>query len=159
MLSKTNLTALKQSRRLGIGRLLLMARRDFLARLAVKLADSTDTALLQSRGALLPFIDLEGTRNTELARRLGISKQAVGKRVRELEQAGLLKREADAADGRAFLVSFTDAGINYLLGMHRAITEVEGEYDALVGAAQMATTRDVLARIAYDARDDDPATG
>lgn len=153
------MASLKQSRRSGIGRLLLMARRDFLERLAAKLADSTDTALLQARGALLPFIDLEGTRSTELARRLGISKQAVGRQVRELEDAGLLKRETDAADGRAFLVSFTEAGVQYLLEMHRAITEVEGEYDALVGAAKMASTRDALARIAYDERDDNSASG
>lgn len=156
MPGKAELEVLKQSRRLGIGRLLLMARRDFLARLAVKLADSTDTALLQSSGALLPFIDLEGTRSTELARRLGVSKQAVGKRIRELEDAGFLKRETDAADGRAFLVSFTDAGISYLQEMHRAITEVEHEYDSLVGAGQMTTTRDALARIAYGRQDDNP---
>jgi DNA-binding MarR family transcriptional regulator len=131
-----------------------MARRDFLARLAVKLADSTDTALLQSSGALLPFIDLEGTRSTELARRLGISKQAVGKRIRELEEAGFLKRETDAADGRAFLVSFTDAGISYLLEMHRAINEVEREYDAQIGIHNMAIARAALARIAYNAGDE-----
>jgi DNA-binding MarR family transcriptional regulator len=156
MPGKAELEGLKQSRRLGIGRLLLMARRDFLARLAVKLADRNDTALLQSSGALLPFIDLEGTRSTELARRLGVSKQAVGKRIRELEEAGFLKRETDAADGRAFLVSFTDAGISYLLEMHRAITEVEREYDSLVGAGQMAATRNALARIAYDRQDNNP---
>ena len=154
MPGKAELEILKQSRRLGIGRLLLMARRDFLARLAVKLADSTDTALLQSSGALLPFIDLEGTRSTELARRLGISKQAVGKRIRELEEAGFLKRETDNADGRAFLVSFTDAGISYLLEMHRAITEVEREYDAQIGSDNMAIARAALARIAYNAGDE-----
>ena len=38
--------------------------------------------------ALLPHVDLEGTRLTELARRMGVTKQAVGQLVDELEQMG-----------------------------------------------------------------------
>ena len=56
--------------------------------------------------ALFPHIDLEGTRLTELARRLGISKQAVGQLVDELEEMGGLERVPDPVDGRAKLVRF-----------------------------------------------------
>ena len=149
------LQALKKARKHGIGRLLLLARRDFLSRLAQKMAGRVPKALLHSSGALLPFIDLEGTRSTELARRLGISKQAVGKIVRELEDAGFLRRAHDEADGRAYLVSFTDAGVDYLLEMHDAITQIEREYEALTGVEQMKTLRASLGTIAYPDRSDD----
>ena len=85
MLTKRRLQALKRERQFGIGRLLLLARRDFLSRLSHKLHDKGGAGLVHSASGLLPFIDLEGTRSTELARRLGISKQAVGKAVHDFE--------------------------------------------------------------------------
>lgn len=148
--------ALQQTRRHGIGRLLLMARRDFLARLAPKMAGRIDAALLHSSSTLLPFIDVDGTRSTELARRMGISKQAVGQRVRELENAGFLRRSVDAADGRAFLVGFTPVGVAFLREMHAAIERIEREYDTLAGAEDMAAVRRALALIAYGADDGAP---
>lgn len=143
------MNALKEARRYGIGRLLFLVRRDFLNRLAVKMEKRIGHALLHSSGALLPFIDLEGTRSVELARRMGISKQAVGKLVKELEETGFLTRAPDGADGRAFLVSFTEAGIDYLLEMHKAINQIEREYETVVGASQMHIVRAALSAIAY----------
>lgn len=149
MLTKRRLNALKTQRRYGIGRLLLLARRDFLSRIAHKLQAKGGSGLVHTASGLLPFIDLEGTRSTELARRLGISKQAVGKAVKDLEEEGLLRRATDSADGRAFLVLFTDRGVDYLLEVHKAIAQIEQEYDALVGPDQMAGVRAALCAIAY----------
>ena len=149
MIDAAKRAELDKLRRHGIGRLLFMTRRDFMARLSVKMATRVDTSLLVKGGALLPFIDLDGTRSTELARRLGISKQAVGKSIRALEDAGFLKRVDDAADGRAYLISFTESGVDYLLEMHRAIAAVEREYDVDVGADRMNIVRAALGRIAY----------
>ncbi len=147
--SDKNMRALQHARRHGIGRLLFLVRRDFLARLAVKMERSMGHSLLQASAALLPFIDLQGTRSTELARRVGISKQAVGKLIQELEALGLLTRGVDSADGRAFLVAFTETGVDYLLEMHAAINQIEKEYEAMVGAGQMHVVRAALGAIAY----------
>jgi DNA-binding MarR family transcriptional regulator len=147
--SNKNLRALQHARRYGIGRLLFLVRRDFLARLAVKMELRMGHALLQASAALLPFIDLQGTRSTELARRVGISKQAVGKIIQEMEALGLLTRTVDHADGRAFLVSFTETGVDYLQEMHAAINQIEQEYEAMVGAGQMEVVRAALSAIAY----------
>ncbi|MBP6814050.1 MAG: winged helix DNA-binding protein [Burkholderiaceae bacterium] len=155
MLTKRRLQALKRERQHGIGRLLLLARRDFLSRLAHKLHDKGGAGLVHAASGLLPFIDLEGTRSTELARRLGISKQAVGKAVRDLENEGLLTRATDTADGRAFLVLFTDKGVNYLLEVHKAINQIEREYDAVVGPDQMVAVRAALGTIVYPDQDAD----
>lgn len=155
MPSRSRLNALQASRRHGIGRLLLLARRDFLARLGVLMGGS-DAAVLQARGRLLPYIDIAGTRSVDLARRMGVTKQAVGRLVRELEEDGLLCRESHDADGRAFLVKFTDEGLAYLSRMHTCISQIEREYERIAGRENMDIVREVLSRIAYG---EDDGTG
>ena len=76
------------------------------------------------------YSDTEGTRSTELARRAAISKQAAGKTLRELEDAGLLERAPDERDGRATLVRLTGKGLELLVETHRAVEQVEREYDS-----------------------------
>lgn len=144
--TRHQLQALQASRRHGIGRLLLLARRDFLERLATKMVDDR---IVQARGGLLPYIDVTGTRSVDLARRMGVTKQAVGKLVRELEEDGLLYRQPDGADGRAFLVKFTDAGLEYLSRMHKCISQIERDYARLVGREPMQVMREALSLIAY----------
>ena len=150
MISPENMIALQQARTNGIGRLMLLARRKFLSHLKKRMASDGGIAFSRSSGALLPFIDLDGTRSSELARRAGISKQAVAKGVRELEAEGLLTRVVDRADARAALVCFTERGIDYLLGMHQAISDIENEYDALVGKPAMDALRATLAAMIDD---------
>lgn len=154
MISKEKLSELQQSRRQGIGRLLLLARRDFAKRLARRMREQGDPRLMSaSRSAILPYIDLEGTRSTEVARRMGISKQAVARAVKELEEDGLLARAPDAADGRAFLITFTEDGVEFLLRIHANIVAIENEYQQMAGMEDMKTTRRVLESIAYGDED------
>jgi len=149
MATRARLQALQASRRHGIGRLLLVTRRDFLDRLAQKMNGEDNATVLLARGRLVPYIDIDGTRSVELARRVGVTKQAIGRLVRELEEDGLLTREADDADGRAFLVKFTEAGLEYLTRMHKCFAQIEREYERMVGAEDMDVVRKVLTRIAY----------
>jgi DNA-binding MarR family transcriptional regulator len=148
MATRSRLEALQAARRQGLGRLLLLARRDFLARLSRKMR-ADNIAGLQARGQLLPYVDIDGTRSVDLARRVGVTKQAIGRMVKELEAEGLLRREPDGDDGRAFLVKFTDTGLEYLTRMHKCIAQVEREYQQLIGSEQMGVVRDALAVIAY----------
>src|SRR4051812_49203336 len=71
--------------------------------------------LRRSHTALLPHIDVEGTRISELARRLGVSKQAVSELIDDLEAAGVVKRSTDPDDARARRVAFTPRGRQGLL--------------------------------------------
>ncbi len=83
--------------------------------------------------ALFPHIDLAGTRLTELARRLGISKQAVGQLVDELQRIGVLIRVPDPRDRRAKLIRFTEnAGWTLLDGMAK-LRETEKELARTIG--------------------------
>jgi len=59
---------------------------------------------------LVPLFEEDGLRMGELARRSGMSKQAMTTLVRSAENAGLVARVRDADDGRAFRVSLTARG-------------------------------------------------
>lgn len=150
MATPKQLRELQESRRYGIGRLLLLARRDFLSRLASRMdVDGDGYQATQARNLLLPYIDVEGTRGVDLARRMGVSKQAVARMVKELEEDGLLCREADSADGRAAIVRFTPYGLQYIMRMHKCIKQIEADYDRMFGHDQMQAVRQTLAGIAY----------
>lgn len=59
---------------------------------------------------LLPHLSREGIRPTELARRVDVSKQAVGQALTDLTARRLVELVPDPADGRARLVRLTAAG-------------------------------------------------
>ncbi len=86
---------------------------------------------------LLPHIDLDGTRLSELSRRVGISKQAVGQLVDDLEEFGTCVRKPDPADGRAKLVCFSEAGKRHLLDGLALLRQLEGDLASELGERRM----------------------
>lgn len=96
---------------------------------------------------LIPHLELEGTRITTLADRLGISKQAVGQLVDDLEELGVVSRTSDPEDGRAKLVRFTDRGRVGLLEGLALLAELEQELELVVGASALQSTGRTLRRI------------
>ncbi|MEV7990274.1 MarR family transcriptional regulator [Micromonospora sp. NPDC085948] len=61
-------------------------------------------------GAVLAYLDAEGTRPGELARLAGRNKQTMGAILDELERLGYVRRTPDPADRRAKLIVPTDRG-------------------------------------------------
>jgi DNA-binding MarR family transcriptional regulator len=59
---------------------------------------------------LLPHLSRDGIRPTELARRVDVSKQAIGQSLTDLAAQGLVELVADPSDGRARLVRLTESG-------------------------------------------------
>lgn len=149
MISKKRLESLREKRSFGIGRLLLLARRDFVDQVKQRTAGARHVSLPESWHSLMPYIDVEGTRSTVVAQRAGIAKQHVSKIVRELEEKGLLERAPDPGDGRAFLVRFTELGLQQLLLTHEVIRDIEKDYEALVGTDDFEALRRALSKIAY----------
>ena len=97
--------------------------------------------------ALFPHLSLEGTRTTALAAKMGITKQAVGRIVAELERAGVLCRVPDPSDGRAKLVRFTTEGYGAVLAGFSVLHEIEGELAAELGEALMRRLNRDLAKL------------
>jgi DNA-binding MarR family transcriptional regulator len=96
---------------------------------------------------LLPHIDFDGVRLTELARRLGVTKQAVGQMVGDLETLGVVELLPDPSDGRAKLVRYTPAGLEAMRSGLRVLAELEAELTAAVGAGRLQVVHEALLSI------------
>jgi DNA-binding MarR family transcriptional regulator len=130
-----------------IGRLFLQAHRAYSAHAVELLRTRGYDQLGAAHAAILPHIDLEGTRATVIAERAGMTKQGAGHVIDDLERQGLVTRAPDPADRRAALVQFTDAGWEYLRAAHDLKVEIESEYANLVGRDAFETLCADLARI------------
>jgi DNA-binding MarR family transcriptional regulator len=127
-----------------IGRLLLRAQRGFSMRAGEKLHVRGHDGLSLAHMNLIANLDLNGTRITTLAERIGISKQAAGHLVLDLEQRTYVARAVDPADRRATIVTFTDAGWNFLRDAHQVKQEIEAEYREILGEQGMQNLRALL---------------
>ena len=100
--------------------------------------------LRRSHTTLFPHIDLEGTRVTDLAERVGVTKQAVSQLVDDLEAMAVLERVVDPDDARARRVCFTSLGRAGLLDGLAVLGALEDEYAAKVGSGRMKQLRRTL---------------
>ncbi len=116
-----------------IGRLFLQAHRAYSAHAMDMLRQRGYTELGAAHAAILPHIDVDGTRATVIAERSGMTKQGAGQVVDDLARQGLVNRIPDPTDGRASLVVFTDAGWDYLRAASALKQEIEAEYAELLG--------------------------
>lgn len=138
---------LRELRDEHIGRLLLQAQRAFNAQAIRKLRERGHGGLGLAHTALLPHLDLDGTRITTLAERAGMTKQGMGQLVLDLERQGYVARDVDPADRRATLVRFTEAGWQFLRDAHAVKRALEAEYAAVLGAHRLEALRTALAAL------------
>ena len=138
---------IRELREQHIGRLLLQAQRAYNARAISMLHERGHRGLTLAHTALLPHLDLEGTRITTLAERAGMTKQGMGQLVSELERQGYVVRVADPTDARAVLVRFTDAGWQFLRDAHAVKRELEAGYASVLGPERLDALREALQEI------------
>jgi DNA-binding MarR family transcriptional regulator len=86
----------------------------------------------------------DGARPSELAARLGISKQSLSYLLRELERLGYLERRPDPADLRAKRVVVTRRGKAAIAVIRSAVAELEREWAEQLGARRYAQLRSLL---------------
>ncbi|HWQ23332.1 MAG TPA: MarR family transcriptional regulator [Gaiellaceae bacterium] len=95
--------------------------------------------------ALLAHVDTEGTSVSDLARRMGVTRQAVSQLARAIEAAGLVERVPHPTDRRSVVVRHTDAGRRVLLDALDVMAGLENEYGLLVGQERLADLKRLLA--------------
>jgi DNA-binding MarR family transcriptional regulator len=100
---------------------------------------------------LLSLVPREGVRPTELAARVGMTKQSLGEFVATLQEVGFLRVDPDPDDRRARVVSPTEKGRKLQERLLTIFAETEDEWRTLVGARNWAVFRRVLERIAASA--------
>lgn len=117
----------------SLGRLLLRAHRRYADRALTRLHTRGHGELGIAHVTLLPHFDPEGTRTTVLGERAGVTKQAAGQLVLDLERAGYVERVADERDGRAAIARFTERGRRLVADAAAVKKEVDRELARIIG--------------------------
>jgi DNA-binding MarR family transcriptional regulator len=86
----------------------------------------------------------QGMRPSELAVRLGMSKQALNYLLGELERLGYLERRPDPEDLRSKLIALTPRGVSMGLAMREAVGELEAAWAEGLGAERFSQLRALL---------------
>jgi DNA-binding MarR family transcriptional regulator len=106
-------------------------------------------SLRGSHGRILSLIGPDGTRPSVLA--VGwVSKQAIGQRIRELQELGLVTARQDPDDRRATIVRRTAKGDHVLAQLADGIADFERELRDEVGSTRYDVFREVLDELVRD---------
>ena len=93
-----------------IGALLRMAWESLQIEVYANLRAAGFDDLREAHRPFLRNLPIDGMRPTDLAIRLGLSKQATNDLLRDLERTGYIRLDRDPSDGRARIIRFTDRG-------------------------------------------------
>ncbi|WP_158702934.1 MarR family winged helix-turn-helix transcriptional regulator [Allosphingosinicella vermicomposti] len=116
----------------GLGRLLMNASRRYNDRAIEMLRSAGHARLSAAHAMILPHIDVEGTRLTDIASRAGVTKQSASEMVQDLERIGYVRRERDALDKRAVKVTFSALGHQFLKDAYAVHLQLERELSVLL---------------------------
>lgn len=122
-----------------LGHVLGQASRLFHDRAVLAVQEAGFPEVRESWIGLLRHLDPEGVRSSTLAARLGVTRQATGQLVTELERHGYLERVPDPLDGRAKLVRMTDRGWAAWAAGLQALANLQAELTAAVGPDAITT--------------------
>lgn len=86
----------------------------------------------------------------ELAKTLGLAKSSISGLVDRSEKRGLVRREADPGDGRAFRVALTDKGAQLAEQFHEETTKRVAELPLGLSAAEQEILVGLLTRVIAD---------
>ncbi|GAA2831857.1 MarR family winged helix-turn-helix transcriptional regulator [Crossiella cryophila] len=112
------------------------------------LAEQGHPELRPRHGAVLAYLDENGSRATDLARQSGQHKQVIGTLVDELVALGYLRREPDPNDRRAKLILPTERGLDEMRRGDQIMAEIEARHRAEVGEQEYAAFKRCMTRIA-----------
>ncbi len=98
----------------------------------------------EARAGLLAHLDRTGTRQSDLAARMDVSKQAIQQFVDGLVADGVVERRADPADARARWVVLTARGRAVHADADRIKRAIEAEWRKRLGKSAFAALRGAL---------------
>jgi DNA-binding MarR family transcriptional regulator len=109
-----------------------------------RLVEAGHTSLRPGHGCVFRFIHQGGSRLTDLACSAGMSKQAVGEVVDDLERLGYVARDADPADRRAKVIKLTKTGEEAHRTALEIFADVERRLADRYGAERVQVLRELV---------------
>ncbi|HEY7933634.1 MAG TPA: MarR family winged helix-turn-helix transcriptional regulator [Solirubrobacteraceae bacterium] len=127
--------------------LLGSVKEDLLEEMYRRVSAAGCPGLRPSHGCIFRFLDIDGSKLSELAEKSGMTKQAFGEHVANVEALGYVTRVPDPEDGRAKLVVPTARGREVLILGRQIFAELEREWAEAIGAERIAALRETLEEI------------
>jgi DNA-binding MarR family transcriptional regulator len=127
--------------------LLTQAKDIAIEKLHQRLADEGYEGIRYVHGAVFRFVDADGSRLTTLAERSGLTKQAVGELVNELEERGYVERVTDPDDRRAKIIRLTARGKMAQTAAGRILMDVEQRWSRRLGRDRIDALRQTLEEV------------
>ena len=104
--------------------------------------------LRESHTRLLPLLlQPGGARLSDLARRLGLTKQSVQPLVGELKALGVVTTQPDPEDGRAVRIILTERGLAGINQGNEVLRQLEREFAGVLGHAEMKRLGSILRKL------------
>lgn len=127
---------------------LLTQARDIIVKgLHDELAEEGFEGIRPVHGSVFRNIDPEGSRLTTLAERAGLTKQAIGELIDDLQRLGYLERVVDEADRRAKIIRLTGQGRLAQTTARRILVEIERGWARLLGEERAGILRRSLEEV------------
>jgi DNA-binding MarR family transcriptional regulator len=130
---------------------LLAAVKSIIDELHAELARQGHADTRPMHGFVFQAIGRGGTTAVELGRRLGISKQAAGKTIDNLERLGYVRRERDPRDGRQKVVVLTERGHDMLAKSARIFDDLRARWAVQLGQDRLREFEADLLELTRDA--------
>jgi DNA-binding MarR family transcriptional regulator len=118
-----------------------------IAELHRRLAEQGFEEIRPAHGCVFRFVGREGIRLTDLAEQAGLSKQAIGEFVADLEELGYAERVPDPDDRRAKIIRLTDRGVEAQRAAREIFDDIESRWAEQIGERRVAALRDALERL------------
>jgi DNA-binding MarR family transcriptional regulator len=127
--------------------LLLLGFRTLIDELHARLAAVGHPDARPMHGFVCQAVGPQGASAVQVGQRLGISKQAAGKLIATLEQAGYVTREPDARDARRKLVRLCPHGRDLLVRSAEIFDELRAGWAAVLGDERLGALEDDLRHV------------
>lgn len=126
-----------------VGALLRLALQIARDRIVQALNEKGLDNITQASAPLFQYPPIDGMRPYDLAKRLGVSKQALNHILGQVEKLGYIERRA-AQDGRGAAVHFTERGWLVLETTIATMQQLEADWQAQIGKRRFAELKATL---------------
>lgn len=125
--------------------LLVQAKRWFEDALLAGMQAAGERPVTAAQAGVFATLDDEGTSISELARRIGVTRQTAHQAVHSLIGMGLLEQVPDPASGRSSLIRTTDEGARVHRRALATIAVIESVLAERIGTTAVTALREALA--------------
>ena len=131
-----------------LARLLALALDNLSRQLQERIREAGFTDQRMAHNAVFAHVPPEGITLAELARRAGMTKQAMSELVADLEGKGYLTRRVDHQDKRAKVIELSERGWSAMSAALAAFEEIERALARELGASRLKALRRTLEMLA-----------